>query len=132
MNALQAGAVLYAKEPEKVAAFYQHVADMRVCHADGEYIELRSYAFQLIVLQVPKRIADTIVISSPPVRREDSSIKLVLFTQSIAGARAAAARFGGALNDPAREWQFQDSTICDGSDPEGNVFQLRERHNASR
>ena len=130
MNALHSGAVLYAKEPAKVAAFYQHVADMRVCHADGEYIELRSDAFQLIVLQIPQRIADTIVISSPPVRREDSSIKLVLFTQSIAHARSAAARFGGALNAPEREWLFQGHKVCDGHDPEGNVFQLREQSNA--
>jgi hypothetical protein len=129
MSAIQAGAVLYAKEPEKVAAFYREVANMHVCHIDSQYIELQSNSFQLVVLQIPKRIASSIVIASPPVRREEGAIKLVLFTQSIAGARVAAARFGGALNGPEREWLFQGHIVCDGHDPEGNVFQLRQRSN---
>lgn len=132
MDALQAGAVLYAKQPEKVAAFYEQVANMRVCHADSQYIELQSNSFQLVVLQIPKRIADTVVIASPPVRREAGAIKLVLFTPSIAGAREAAAKFGGVLNGPEREWLFQGHKVCDGHDPEGNVFQLREQSNAER
>lgn len=130
MNSLHAGAVLYAKQPEKVAAFYQHVASMRVCHADSQFIELRSSSFQLVVLQIPKRIADTIVIASPPVRREEGAIKLVLFIQSIADARVASEKFGGLLNGPEREWLFQGHRVCDGQDPEGNVFQLREQSNA--
>ena len=105
---------------------------MRECHADSHYIELESSSFQLVVLQIPKRIADTIVITSPPVRREDGAIKLVLFVQSIAHGRASAVSFGGALNDSEREWQFQEATVCDGYDPEGNVFQLRQRQNAQR
>jgi len=132
MDTPHSGAVLYAKEPNKVAAFYEQVASMRICHADSEYIELAFNSFQLIVLQIPKRILDTIVVESPPLRREHTPIKLVLFTQSIARARAVAAQFGGALNGPEREWQFQGHTVCDGHDPEGNVFQLRQRSNAQR
>jgi len=25
-----------------------------------------------------------------------------------------------------REWQFKDARACDGIDPEGNIFQLRQ------
>lgn len=127
MNTYHAGAVIYAKEPQLVAAFYEHVAMMHVCHADSHHIELETNAFQLVVLQIPEHIADTIVITSPPVRRENSAIKLVLFVQSIAQARASAVQFGGALNDPDREWEYQGAMVCDGYDPEGNVFQLRQQ-----
>ena len=132
MNTHHAGAVIYAKEPKRVAAFYEHVANMRVCHADSHYIELESNSFQLVVLQMPKGIAETVIVESPPVRREDGAIKLVLFIQSIAHARASAVQLGGALNDSEREWQFQGATVCDGYDPEGNVFQLRQQQNAER
>jgi predicted enzyme related to lactoylglutathione lyase len=129
MNMFQAGAVLYAKDPMRVAAFYEHVANMRVCHSDNEHVELQSGSFQLVVLQIPEQIAKTIRIDSPPERRENTPIKLVLFVQNIAQARTAAVNFGGALNGPEREWEFQGATVCDGYDPEGNVFQLRQQKN---
>ena len=130
MESLHAGAVIYAKDPKRVAAFYEHVAGMRECHADDHYVELESNSFQLVVLQIPRHIADTIVIASPPDRREDRAVKLVLFVQSIERARAAAASYGGLLNASEREWQFQGATVCDGHDPEGNVFQLRQQQHA--
>jgi len=36
------------------------------------------------------------------------------------------AMLGGQLNSTAREWKFRDTRVCDGHDPEGNMFQLRE------
>jgi hypothetical protein len=30
------------------------------------------------------------------------------------------------LNPPDAEWLFEGSRVCDGHDPEGNVFQLRQ------
>jgi hypothetical protein len=30
------------------------------------------------------------------------------------------------LNPIEREWAFQGARICDGVDPEGNVFQVRQ------
>lgn len=105
---------------------------MRVCHSDDHYIELESDSFQLVVLQIPKRIADAIVIASPPERREDAAIKLVLFVQSIEHARTSALQLGGGVNTPDREWQFQGATVCDGYDPEGNVFQLRQQTDTER
>lgn len=35
------------------------------------------------------------------------------------------ARLGGELNPPDQEWQLGTTRICDGHDPEGNVFQVR-------
>jgi hypothetical protein len=56
----------------------------------------------------------------------------VFFVGSIAHAREAAVKFEGALNGAGREWPFDGATVCDGYDPEGNVFQLRQQKNAER
>jgi predicted enzyme related to lactoylglutathione lyase len=132
MNTHQGGAVIYAKDPKRVAAFYEHVASMRVCRTAEDHVMLESGSFQLIVVRIPERIAKSITIESPPVRRENGAIKPVLFAENIAHAREVAAKYGGALDGAGREWPFDGTTVCDGCDPEGNVFQLRQRQEAER
>jgi len=34
---------------------------------------------------------------------------------------------GGVFNEAEKEWLFHGWRVCDGLDPEGNVFQVRER-----
>jgi len=46
---------------------------------------------------------------------------------SIAAVRASAPSLGGALNAANKSWTFDGCAVCDGADPEGNVFQVRER-----
>ncbi len=58
--------------------------------------------------------------------REDTPLKLCLPVPSIAPGRALASSLGGQLNPPAKEWAARGFRACDGTDPEGNVFQLRE------
>jgi predicted enzyme related to lactoylglutathione lyase len=122
----RAAAVLYVKDLKRVCAFYAGVLGLTIDHADDEYAVLESPMFQLVILAVPPSIAASIEIADPPRRREDTPIKLVFFVPSISAARSAAERLGGKLNPAASEWQFQGHRICDGYDPEGNVFQLRE------
>jgi predicted enzyme related to lactoylglutathione lyase len=40
---------------------------------------------------------------------------------------AVAAAHGGAVQPAAREWEARGFRACDGHDPEGNIFQVRER-----
>ena len=121
----QGGAVIYAKNPERVASFYRRVAGLRLCRAVRSHVVLDSGAFQLVVLRIPARLAKRIAIESPPRRRENAAIKPVFFVTSITQARELARNYGGALNELGREWRFDGMTVCDGSDPEGNIFQLR-------
>jgi predicted enzyme related to lactoylglutathione lyase len=86
----------------------------------------RRRPFNSLLWQSPARIAEQIQIASPPVRREDTAVKLWFAVPSLAAARSLVARLGGELNGPEREWQFEGDRVCDGHDPEGNVFQLRE------
>lgn len=109
-----------------VQAFYQAVAGLVVEHAESNHVALGSLSFQLVILKIPERIASSIEIKSPPRRRSETPIKLVLFVASIAVTRSVAAMHGGELNPPEREWEFQGCRVCDGQDPKGNVVQFRQ------
>ena len=65
-------------------------------------------------------------LTQPPALREDSCIKLCLPVDSIAAARTQAAQLGGQIGPTAKEWEARGFRACDGYDPEGNVFQVRE------
>jgi predicted enzyme related to lactoylglutathione lyase len=123
----RAGAVLYAKDMERVVAFYAEVLGFETAGRDEEHVRLESPAFQLVVLRMPRRIASTIQIAVPPVRRANTAVKLVFFVPSIATVRASAPALGGVLNGAGKEWVFNGCKVCDGLDPEGNVIQFRER-----
>ena len=78
-----------------------------------------------MIVRIPKRITDTVEIAAPPIRRERAAIKLVFAVEDIEEAREKAAELGGELEPSSREWEFEGARVCDGHDPEGNVFQLR-------
>jgi predicted enzyme related to lactoylglutathione lyase len=120
------GAVIYAKDYRALASFYEHVAGMTQREADEEYVLLEVPSFQLVILQIPERIAAAITIEKPPRKRENTPIKLIFNVSSIANARQTAKGLGGELNGSDKEWKFHGVKRCDGVDPEGNVFQLQE------
>ena len=77
-------------------------------------------------MRIPKRIAETVDIATPLEPREDTPIKLAFGVKDIAHARDRAAELGGAMRALEREWEFEGVKVCDGHDPEGNIFQLRQ------
>lgn len=120
------GAVLYAKSVERVGPFYVECCGLKVTHSEADHVVLESPAFELVILAIPQALAASISIATPPVRRESTPIKLVFHVDSIDVVREAAAKLGGALNPPERQWNYQGRRVCDGHDPEGNVVQFRE------
>ena len=120
------GAVIYARDYKSLAKFYEHVAGLTLREVDGEYVLLDAPSFQLVVLQIPEGIAVNITIDKPPRKRENTPIKLFLNVSSIENARHTAKLLGGDLNGAEKEWEFHGIKRCDGTDPEGNVFQLQE------
>lgn len=120
------GAVIYAKDYRVLAKFYEHVAGLTQREVDEEYVMLEAPSFQLVILQIPQRIAANITIDKPPRKRENTPIKLFLNVSSIENARQTAKVLGGDLNGAEKEWKFRGVKRCDGIDPEGNVFQLQE------
>jgi predicted enzyme related to lactoylglutathione lyase len=120
------GAVLYAKDLHRLVEFYSIVAGLEVQPIEKGYAVLGQKPSQFVIVRIPKRIADSIDIATPPLRREDTPIKLVFAVEDIASARARVAERGGVVNAVEREWEFEGAKVCDGHDPEGNVFQLRQ------
>ena len=120
------GAVIYVIDVPRLTEFYSAVAGLSVTSSAPDHAILESGPFQLVIHAVPTSIAATIEIASPPIRREDTPIKLIFLVPSISVAREVAHAHGGQLNPAEREWSFQIYRVCDGHDPEGNVIQLRE------
>src|SRR5262249_5762957 len=120
------GAVLYAKDLGRLAEFYSTVAGVEPKAIEKGFAVLGSEGSQFVIVRIPKRIADSIDIAMPPKPREGTPLKLMFAVEDIAHARDRAAELGGAMNPVEREWEFQGDKVCDGHDPEGNIFQLRQ------
>lgn len=117
-------AVIFTDRVALLAAFYGGVAGLPVLHADADHVVLGDHCVQLTVHAIPGANSggDT---QAYPIR-EDSAIKLCLPVPDLALARIAAGRLGGALWPVEREWTARGFRACDGRDPDGNVFQLRQ------
>ena len=131
MSNHDAAAVLYTINLRSLARFYEKVVGMSV-HAHHDHAVLDKGSFRLIIHQIPEQHAANIRIENPPKVREGGAIKLSLPVASISTARQAAAQLGGRVYDVDREWTYEGSTVCDGCDPDGNVFQLFQRGSAVR
>lgn len=121
----RAGALIYAKDLESLSAFYQGVLPVARVEAGPAHHVLTWPDFQLILHAIPPHIAETFTISVPPVPREETALKLFFTVPSLAAAGDTAARLGGRLFDSG--WEGPGFRARGGWDPEGNIFELRER-----
>jgi len=127
--AVGSGTLIYAKDLALLASFYRVLLSMSEVHASDELVVLRSHEgrspqAELIVHRIPAHIAETIVIASPPVLREDTAIKPFFTVASFAEAAAHATSMGGGLFGP--QYEGPGFRITNAYDPEGNIMQLRE------
>lgn len=122
-----AAAVIYAKDVARLSAFYARVAGLAVTHTEADHASLESTALQLFIVAMNPAIATKVEITQPPTLRENTALKFIFPVASLADARQLATESGGALKPAQAEWAFNGHRHCDGHDPEGNVFQLRER-----
>ena len=119
------GAVLFAKDLNRVATFYSVVLGLTEANHADDHIVLESPGFQLVVHRLTGGGSPAGDITSPPARRATAAFKPVFFVPSIARLREVAETHGGVLEPPDQEWSFNGVTVCDGLDPEGNVIQFR-------
>ncbi len=120
----RAGAVIYAVDLPRMAAFYETLLGMRRLSAAADHAVLASPDIQLVVHAIPAIIASTIAIASPPELREDTPIKLFFTVPSLAEAQRLARTVGGEVFDET--WEGEGFLARNGRDPEGNIFQVRE------
>ena len=124
-NPVKPGAVLFAKDVERLATFYATLVPMTMIAREDGAIRLEDAAIQLVIHALPARIARTIMIAQPPVLRENTAVKLVFAVDDLARIRAEAPGLGGGLKGKPAEFVWQGFRACDGHDPEGNVIQFR-------
>lgn len=120
-----AGLFVYAKDMQSLANFYASVLGLGRAHSEASLIVLASAQFQLLVHAIPEHIAAEIIITVPPEHREEAALKFFFTVPSIAQARSRAASLGGEVF--SETWSGPEFIVCNACDPEGNIFQLRER-----
>ncbi|WHO88756.1 VOC family protein [Xanthomonas campestris] len=96
-QAASSGLFIYAKDLERVAAFYQRVLGMQAIHSSKELVVLNAAALQLVIHAVPEAIAASITIADPPNRRENTALKFFFTVPSIAQLVELAAALGGEI-----------------------------------
>lgn len=119
-----AAAVVFVDDVPRMSAFYQALAGMRLLHADAQHAVLEIPGLQLTV----HAISHAAINPAAYATREDTHVKLCFPVDTIARARATAAQLGGEVWANDKEWDARDRGFraCDGRDPEGNVFQVRQ------
>jgi predicted enzyme related to lactoylglutathione lyase len=115
-------AVLFAKDARRVATFYFEVFGATVLNSDEHHSLLEYQGFRLMVHQIPAHLAEAVVVTHPPHRRESASIRLDYPVNDILAARRRAKLFGGHIDDRPPAWAWADASFFLGFDPEGNVF----------
>lgn len=120
------GVAIYGKDIFRLSAFYTGVLGLQVRESEPGFIVLEADTVELILVALPQELAETITITVPPEVREDTPLKPLFPVKSIEAARAQAEALGGGLKSRENEWRFHNLRVCDGYDPEGNVFQVRE------
>ncbi len=120
-------AVLYVVDLTRMVAFYRDGLQLTesACHEGGADLDVAGSTLHLVV--VPAQVADDIVITEPPARREDTPIKLVVSVDDLVAARRRIAEHGGTVDEVDREWEWKNTVRVDAVDPEGNVVQLAAR-----
>ena len=122
---MRTGAVLFAKEIDRVATFYSVVLGLTEVNRADDHIVLESAGFQLVVHRIPGGEDAARDVTVPPARRAAAAFKPVFFVPSIVQLRGLAEKHGGVLEPTDQEWSFNGAAVCDGLDPEGNVIQFR-------
>ena len=111
----------------RLAAFYAAVLGMRQVHATDEMAILASPDLQLLVHRIPAHIA-----AGHPhrdaaaVRREDCRLSSSSPPCRASPMPAHGRRFAGGRNCSTSAGQGPGFIVCNATDPEGNIFQVRE------
>jgi catechol 2,3-dioxygenase-like lactoylglutathione lyase family enzyme len=113
-------AVVFAKDMPRLAEFYHEALGLPVIAAPMApgWIEFDAGGVRLALHAIPPRIARQIEITTPPRAREETPIKLMFEVDDLEEVRRRLVRYGATMFEP------RSTGVCDGLDPEGNVFSL--------
>lgn len=124
---MRLAAVLYARDLDRLVAFYSGLGLTVDEMQPGDYAVLTAPQAELSIIRIPQPLAAQIEIADPPQVRSGMPIKLAFVVPSIDAALAVAGGGGGRVEEGASRWMFRDHLVQDAIDPEGNKYQLRQR-----
>jgi predicted enzyme related to lactoylglutathione lyase len=127
VSSTNVSAVLFAKNLSAVASFYSTALGMNVLASDEHHWRLSCFGFELVVHQIPKAVAHTILIGQPPQRRWWGAIRLDYPVENIEECRTKARSLGGDIDRSPPEWADANANFYFGYDPEGNQFGVTQR-----
>jgi predicted enzyme related to lactoylglutathione lyase len=113
-------AMIFNRDMERMTAFYRDglgLTPLTTESSDG-WLEFDAGGVTLALHAIPAQIAKGIEVINPPAARERTPIKLVFEVVDIEVARVHLIQNGAVMSKPSA-WGS-----CDGTDPEGNVFQI--------
>ena len=122
MRSPSPAAVVFVADVPRVTAFYRTLFRMQTLEGDATYTVLERDGVQFTIHGLRGEPAPAGGV------REDAYLKVCFPVDSLAAVRAQAAALGGAVRPAEHEWESESRGFraCDGHDPEGNVFQVRE------
>jgi len=113
-------AIIFTKNVELLITFYRDALGLIPLTGKSSegWFEFDAGGVALALHAIPAYIAKDIEIKDPPAAREGTPIKLVFEVPDIEVARIHLINHGAVMSEPTA-WGF-----CDGTDPDGNVFQI--------
>jgi predicted enzyme related to lactoylglutathione lyase len=110
----------------KMRAFYRDVLGLAPTDEakPDEWVRFDAGGSALALHAIPAWIARGIEISDPPAARAAAAIKFTFHVDDVDAERTRLMARGANMGDVH---QFGSLALCDGVDPEGNVFQISNR-----
>jgi predicted enzyme related to lactoylglutathione lyase len=121
------GMVVYAKDIEKVATFYQRTLSLLVLEKQPGFIVVGDVHLEIAVVRLPEALAKETHISVPPHVREETPLKFSFLVDDLDRAHIEAIAAGGGTKAVAAAWRWRGQLHLEAYDPEGNVVQFRRR-----
>lgn len=118
--------VLFAKDIDRLAAFYGAVLDAPEVMRDAHHVVLDHSGTELIVHGVSATAAQQIDVEQPPRPRTQAAFKPAFDVDDLDRVRRQAAEHGGMLYPARRGFLIRGRHCIDGVDAEGNVVQFRQ------
>lgn len=128
MNDLNASRVIiFAKNMEEMTSFYENVLGLSCVKTSDDtdtFVSFDAGGIQVSLHAIPADYARHIEISVPPTARANTPLKLVFHVDDVEATRTVLNSRGANMKAVQK---FGKLHLCDGLDPEGNIFQISNR-----
>ena len=113
--------MVFVSDLDRMRRFYAGALGLAVTEEEPGWVRFATGGAAFALHAIPADIARGIAITDPPAPRADTAIKFTFHVDDVDAARAQLVAHGAAIRDVKR-WGAR--VLCDGVDPEGNVFQI--------